>query len=257
MNQIEEMLQMLKRNSNTVGLLEYGGRQARDVSTAGDYDLMVIQQERNPVVTSLHFEVGAVPVDLNLLSLAELKQLGPDGSFETQVVARGKVLYDPTGAVRHWQEHLRQALAEHDVKAWSEQTIAFIRHGHRHLLDKVQDRLHSMPTLCQLLLHTNIYWLLENYFRLRHVPFLGAKHALSYLQEHEEELYNLIERFYATPELGEKVTLSHQMTNIVLKPVGGMWCRGEVLAFGGEEERNLQQQGQMVYAELFGSASHR
>jgi hypothetical protein len=87
------------------------------------------------------------------------------------------------------------------------------------------------------------------------VPFLGAKQALSYLQEHEKELYNLIKRFYVTPELGEKVTLSHQMTDIVLEPVGGMWRRGEVLAFGGEEERNLQQQGQVIYAKLFGSAS--
>lgn len=251
MNHIEEMLRTLKQNPNVAGLLEYGGGAAGDAPASGDYDLVVIQQDRNPAVTSLHFDVGDVPVDLNLLSLQELRQLAPDDSFEAQIIVTGRALYDPTGELRKQQERLQQALVARPIRPWSEHTIAFIRHGHRHLLDKVQDRLHSMPTLCQLLLHTNIYWLLENYFRLRYLPFRGAKQALSYLQAHDEELYNLIETFYATTSLKEKAALSHQMSEIVLEPVGGMWRKGEILAFGREESQELQQQGQAAYAELF------
>lgn len=251
MNNIREMIESLKHNPNVVGILEYGGRDASENLATGDYDLMIILHSCNPMVTSLHFDVGDVPVDLNLFPLAALRQLTLDNSFELQVIVEGRVIYDPTGEVQRQKERLLQAVALHQVEPWSEHTIAFIRHGHRHLFDKVQGRLQSMPTLCQVLLYTNIYWLLENYFRLRYLPFRGPKQALAYLQEHDEVLYSLIEAFYRASSLEEKFVLSHQITAMVLEPVGGMWQKGEILAFGKEETRDLQQQGLRVYTELF------
>lgn len=66
------------------------------------------------------------------------------------------------------------------LESFSAQGMAFMRHGHRHLLDKLGGRLASGPLLANLFLNTNIYWLLQSYFRLHQFPFEGERKGLAY-----------------------------------------------------------------------------
>lgn len=257
MNNLSEMLRKLEQNPNVLGIIEYGSNTATDPIEAGDYDLMVILRHRNQAVTSLHFHVNGTPVDLGLITNEELRKLAPADSFYMSILLTGRILYDPTGTLHEQRIQPAQANAMEQRIQQSEHTIAFIRHGHRHLLDKVQGRFATMPTLCRLLLNTNIYWLLENYFRLRDLPFLGPKQSLAHLQTRDVRLHELIETFYSTEELAQKVALTYEITELVLAPVGGMWRTDEILAFGDqiyaieERSRDLQQQGQACFQELF------
>lgn len=157
MDTIQAMLQALQHNPQVLGIIEFGGNTATDAIETGDYDLVVIVKQRNQAVTSLHFYINGVPVDLGLLTDEELRQVTPVDAFYAPILRTGRILYDPTGMVGEQRMRLAQRQADQPAPPLSEHTIAFIRHGHRHLLDKLQGRLQTMPTLCRLLLHTNIY----------------------------------------------------------------------------------------------------
>lgn len=255
MNSISDLCTQLKAHPNVAGLIEYGSRSA--VSTAdhhsdsGDYDLIAILTTPVSPITSLHFDVGTTPVDLSLLALKELQILEAGSTFEAIVIGTGRVIYDPTGAVQAAQTRLTNLVTALPPDQLSPHDIAFIRHGHRHLLDKLNGRLTSDPTLCHMLLNTNIYWLLETYFRVRYHPFEGIKAALSYIQHQDSTLYELIEQFYRTTDLTDQVQLTEEITAHVLAPVGGIWRKGEILAFGETNCQDLADQGEAVYQFLF------
>ena len=147
-------------------------------------------------------------------------------------------------------------MAQTHPDAPSAHATAFMRHGHRHLLDKVRGRLERDPLLANFLLSVNPYWLMESYFRLRRLPFYGEKRALTYWRQHEPELYGALGAFYGTTNLEEKLRLMERLTDLVLAPVGGAWQQGEVLAFGHSEMGDeLAEKGLEVYRKLFGETS--
>ena len=256
MKTLHEMWAQLEHHPDVTGLIEYGSRSISaptDVneSLTGDYDLIVVLTTNPSPVSSLHFDVGNMPVDMSLISLEALRQCTANASFEGQVIATGRVRYDPTGEVKREQIRIAAEATTRQIEPWSPHDIAFMRHGHRHLLDKVVGRLDSDPILCQILLNTNVYWLLENYFRLRYLPFQGIKTALDHIRKENPKFHKLLDQFYATTALGEKVQLTIEMTALALEPVGGMWRRGEILAFGDPSGLDLPQQGESVYTYLF------
>ena len=130
--------------------------------------------------------------------------------------------------------------------------MATRRHGHRHVFDKLRGRFDTDPILCRLLLHTDIYWLIESYFAVRGLQYHGEKHALAHFRQHETQAYALIEQFYAASALEAQARLVKELTEIVLEPVGGMWRDGEILAFGDDDSQDLQEQGRQLYRTLFG-----
>jgi hypothetical protein len=73
MNSIAELVLKLINNPDVVGLLEYGNAQYTDQRVDGDYDLIVVVEERDRDVESLHFHVAGVPVDLNVRSLDDIR----------------------------------------------------------------------------------------------------------------------------------------------------------------------------------------
>jgi hypothetical protein len=151
-------------------------------------------------VENLHFYVDAVPVDLNLKSLERIRHLEADDGFHLSALLNVRIRYDPGGSVGRELERLRERQREASPKALSEHDVAFTRHGHKHILDKVRGRFDTMPLLCLFLLGTDIYWLVQIYFRVRELPFEGEKRAIEYLQGHELEIYHDLAVFYATDQ---------------------------------------------------------
>jgi hypothetical protein len=250
MNTIPEMIHLLKFNPLVVGLIEYGSPQESKEPGTGDYDLFVILKEKAYEVEGLHFYVDTVPVDLNLRTLDDIKNAEFLEGFET-VLLEGRILYDPTGDVERELEDLKIRQRQRNQPALSEHAVVFMRHGHKHLLDKARGRMETRPVLCELLLNTNIYWLVQNYFAVRRLPFKGEQYMLQYLEEHEPEIYQYIQEFYNTTNLPQRFKISKALTDLVLEPVGGPWKNDELLAFGDDTIENLQQQGKKQFQLLF------
>lgn len=240
MNSIRSLVETLRQHPQVVGLVEYGSAHYVNDFGAGDYDLFVIHDEIQTDVESLHFYVDDVPVDLNLRSLRYLASQNSLAGFESALLD-GRIIYDRGGVVA---ERLEQLSAK-APSPYTEHDIAFTRHGHRHVLDKIRGRLQNEPLLCRLLLNVNIHWLINSYFGVRGLPYQGEKHALAYLADNEPEIYALIDEFYKLP-VEEQIEQTERLTELMLSPVGGAWKTGELLAFG-EGVADLQSQGQLLY----------
>jgi len=217
-----------------VGLIEYGSARHTDAEIHGDYDLVVVVEERDPDVESLHFHVRGVPVDLNIRSLDDIRDIWCAEGFDS-ILLDGRIIHDPSGCLAMEIEELRQRDAE-VPRGRNDRNTPGIRHGHRHILDKVRHRSESMPTLSSYLLHQGVYWLVRQYFEIRDMEFKGDKRALEFLREHEPAIFKSLERFYRITDIGEQTELFRSMAETVLAPVGGLWKDGEVLTFGDEKK---------------------
>lgn len=243
---IEKMIGTLKSNPHVLGLIEYGS--PRDDYTIGDYDLFAILKNKDSKVESLHFYVGNTPVDINIKTISEIRELKFAKGFEAALL-EGRIIHDPTGKVRLELQKLIQRHEKHKPKGATEHAIAFARHGHKHVFDKIKGRMEEMPLFCKLLLNINIYWLLETYFRVRNLQFKGEKHAIAYLEKNDPEIFRGITGFYSAKIPSKQIEISRNLTELVLKPVGGAWKSNEILTFGDEE--NLQQRGKELFQKLF------
>ena len=244
------MIKTLKANAEILGLVEYGSPHKDDNYATGDYDLFVILKSKPNDVESLHFYINKTPIDLNIKTLEEIKRSKFAKGFETALLEE-RVIHDPSGKVRLELQKLILRHKKHKSQKISEHSIAFIRHGHKHVFDKIKGRLEKMPLLCNILLCTNIYWLIESYFNIRNIQFKGEKHALAYLEKNEPEIFQGITNFYSAKTLKQQVKISKTLTKLILNPVGNAWKDDEVLAFGDENTKNLQQKGKKLFQKLF------
>ena len=250
MHTIPELIDVLSRNRRVLGLIEFGSDHRSDNFTTGDYDLLAILETLDYQIKSIHFYIGNTPVDLNLRTMDYLRQPESVSGFEREFFG-GRIIYDATGEVTRLFQRLQEYSSQTHNRPLTEDDIARIRHWHRHILDKTQGRMDSMPAFCSFLLNTNIFWLIENYFRIRNLKYKGLKAAFEYLEEREPEIYERIQRFYTMFDLPQKAQLTQELTELILRPIQGMWKRGELLAFGDEKSRHLQEQGQSVFKSLF------
>jgi len=242
---MEEMVSKLAANPDVLGLIEYGNARKEDDHIPGDYDLVVILEEKDADVESLHFYVSGVPADLNVRTLDEIRSLRRAEGFDS-VLLDGRISHDPDGQVSIAIRELRDRHAATPAEAPSQQSFAFERHGTKHVFDKIRGRLETMPTLCAHLLHQNVYWLVRHYFLFRGLDYKGEKAALGHIGRHEPELFQRIEAFYGTTDLAEQTELCRHIAEAVLEPVGGMWREDELLTFGDQEK------GKDTFRRLFG-----
>ena len=245
MKTIKQMIKRLKDHPAVVGLIEYGGAQHRDKSIPGDYDLFAVLATPAPEVESLHFHVGGIPVDLNLRTLDEIRAIDRAKGFDL-VLLDGRILHDPSGEVSREIRALRERQEKLDAPGLSPGNVGDLRHGPRHTFDKLRNGRHSSTTLGRYLLHQLIYWALPQYFDIRGLPYRGERHALDYLQQYEPALFEAFEGFYASVDFDDQVRLANIIEESVLAPIGGLWRKGEVLAFGD------QVKGKEIFEQLFG-----
>ena len=246
---LQSVIEKLKSNSSVVGIIQYGRRTMDDMSLGGDFDLFVFMQQRPETVESLHFFVQDIPVDMNIRVLDDLSGDMPITPFDVGIMD-GRVIYDPTGRLAELHKDIQHKW-QPDTTTISDHSRAFTRFSHRHALDKVRHRLDTHPLFCEVLLSSNVYWLLQAYFRLRQLPFKGERDAIAWLQTHDEKVHSLLDRFFASHDLAAKLTISEELSAIVLDPIGGLWQDGEILAFGHNDDvTGLQAAGKALYQSL-------
>jgi len=250
---LEELVEILRENPSVSAIVLYGGRRPEDDSAGGDLDLFLFCDDLPSGIESLHFYLNGVPVDLGLRLKEDLEREDPL-TFIDHALEEGDVLYDRDGDVTAAIEGLDGRWRRSPQLDRNE--IAFQRFSQTHLLDKVRGRTADKPLLSHFLLNTNIYWLVRNYFRLREIPYPGDKPALRHLREEEEEIYGLMRDFYASSDLNAKLSITEELTEAVLAPVGGPWKEDELIVFERAEgggRIDLRDRGESFLSDLLES----
>jgi len=249
-NNLKELIIQLKNNSNVVSIIEYGSRNYCDSSIGGDYDIFVIVKDRLFSIESLHFYINEIPVDLNIRTVEDLKKKEPL-SFIDLSIFDGRIIYDKNNTVNKLLKENKGKWFQKKTDYISEHDIEFERFSKKHVLDKVKGRLKTNPVMCQLLLNTNVYWLLQSYFKFNNMNYPGEKGAINFIKKNEPDIYKKIKDFYHTDNLEEKVVLTKKLSNQILKNLGGLWQKDEIIAFGiNNNIENLKKKGKKVYNEL-------
>lgn len=249
---LPDLIRRLRASPQVVGIARYGGRPAEDTAPGGDFDLFVVVRERPADLESVHFHCGGIPVDMNVRTLDDLRADAPLAEIDI-AIATSEIVYDPTGQVA--------ALGKAASARWATATprltdheISMNRFCQRHALDSVRHRLDTEPLLCELLLATNVYWLLMTYFRVRSLPYPGEKRALRALQAEEPAMSALMDAFYASRDRAEKLRISEELTELALAPIGGPWRDGETLSFGTHTDaEGLREKGDALLLALLGA----
>jgi len=247
---LDKLVARLENNPRVVGIARYGSRRATDVSPGGDFDLFVFVKERPPGIESIHFYVGDIPVDVNIRTLEDIWRNEPLTNIDI-ALADAEILHDKTGTLSREFGALHERWKQTSSNL-TEHEIVWHRFCQQHVLDKVRGRIVEEPLLCEFLLATNIYWLVQAYFSIRRIPYPGEKDALRRLESKEPQVYAEIQRFYVSHDLDEKLEISERLTELILAPIGGPWRRGELLAFGIDANvEQLQSKGRKAFSELF------
>jgi len=247
---LSELVDRIRESPRVIGIVRYGSRPPEDMSSGGDFDIFVFLGGNSLDLESLHFYIKNIPVDINLRTIEDLN-LNKPISFIDFALIDGDLLFDKTGILEKKISSLKQRwkiqsneLTENE-KSWE-------RFSQRHVLDKVKGRLNEEPLFCEFLLNTNIYWLVQNYFRLRRIPYPGEKDALEWINIKETNIHNKIEDFYRTKDLKKKLEISEELTELVLKPIGSSWRKGELLTLGRNKQgSDIQSKGKKLFNQIF------
>ena len=227
-----ELIERLKRCSDVLGILEYGS----GVQPGGaDVDLCVVVARRPAGLESIHFWLaGGKTVDMNPRTPQELRQGGVAGlSGFDDVLREGNVLYERQPGL----------LAEREPRpeADDRQDHSFMRHGHAHVLHKLDHYKNRDPLLCKVLLCGATHWLLSAYMAARSLPYRGEKAAIRAMRENDPGLTADLEELAASERtLPERIEILRGLTDRVLAPIGGPWREGEVLFFPDASEAPRQ-----------------
>ena len=248
---LSELIDRLKESPRVIGIVRYGSRPPEDMSSGGDFDIFVFLGDNSLDLESLHFYIKNIPVDINLRTFGDL-DLDKPISFIDFALIDGDLLSDKTGILEKKISSLKKKwkiqsneLTENE-KSWE-------RFSQKHALDKVEGRLNEEPLFCEFLLNTNIYWLIQNYFRVRSIPYPGEKDALEWINTKDTKIHNRLEDFYRTKDLKKKLEISEELTELVLAPIGGPWRKGEVLTLGRNKQgSDIQLKGKKLFAEILG-----
>ena len=248
---LEDLVVQLESNPRVVGIVRYGSRRHTNLSPGGDFDLFVFVKKRPPGIESIHFYIADIPVDLNIRDFDDIRQSKPLTNIDIALVD-AEILYDKTGALSQELASLNERWKQGSCNL-TEHEVSWHRFCQQHVLDKVRGRVADEPLLCEFLLATNIYWLVQAYFNIRCILYPGEKDALRLFESKEPQMYAEIQCFYASNDLNEKLEISERLTELILTPIGGPWRKGEFIVFGTNNKvKQLQSKGQRVFSELFG-----
>lgn len=249
---LTELVERLQQSPSVLGILRYGGRKLGDESKGGDFDLYVITTERSRTrvtnIESIHFYVNGIPVDMNIRTPADLGSETPPFPMDI-LLAAAEIIYDKQGTL---EELLNKASVTWNTTSLSlnPNRMNWERFSQKHVLDKLRHRINQNVLLSQLLLNTNIYWLLCNYFLVRNIPYPGEGSALEYLHQNDPEIYDKMTHFYQCTDMEQKFKINEELTDLILEPANGPWGNEETLFLARDQEQMIAESDKQETIEL-------
>jgi len=225
---IEEFIKHLKSKPEIVGIVQYGGRDYRDMSLGGDYDLnVVLDSDIKTKIAGLHFHINSIPVDCGLISLNDLRQDIPPSDFHC-IMLNANILHDPTGII---QELILKIKGKWklNISPFKESEIAFERFIKQHIVDKFEHRAYEDEVYSRIFLSGNIFFLLEDYMKINQLNPYDFKGALQIMRANDPEVYQLFTSFVKTSDLSKQIEVTKQLNHAVLAKIGGPWQKNEIV----------------------------
>lgn len=83
------------------------------------------------------------------------------------------------------------------------------------------------------------------------MTFPGERAALTWFREHDPGIFSRIASFFETNDVQTRFSLSVELTEAVLEPVGGPWQQGEVIGIGVDDcATNLKEKAGRAFVHL-------
>jgi hypothetical protein len=223
-----DLIVALGQHPQVVGVVEYGSRRHEDEHANGDVDLVVVLDAADPGTGTIHGWVGAIPVDLGIVTESQLGSRRALVGWE-RVLLEGRIVRDTDGRVEALLQRLRRSAIDRGVPGPA--TVAGMRHGARHALLKAEAASKRADVLlARLLLSSAAAWLVQHWFTARGHDFPGERRALEILREESPEVIDALERVLRDQDTRRALAACERLAQLTLEPVGGPWRNGEVIA---------------------------
>lgn len=239
---IESFIEHMKQNEKVIGIVEYGGRTYTDMSVGGDYDLSIIfDKPLSKNFSGVHFHINGIPIDCMLLSVEDFMSEVVLNEF-LLVHLNCKILYDRNNITAGILKKIQITWSR--PKELSDFEKMLFRYTFKHILDKLENRLHENELYTRYFIYSQFDWFLSCYARIKGWEVGKPKLYLKLIETHEPNLFGIISNLYSENSLEIQFELLKQCANYMLNPIGGLWKENEVLLHllpGGKNDENEQK----------------
>ena len=246
---IQSFIEHLKKKKDIVGIVEYGGRAYTDMNNGGDYDLTVIFNK--PIsnnFTGLHFHIAGIPVDCMILSVDDFSSEAPSNPF-LLVHLNCTIIFDRDGITKNILESIKTTWkVPENLSDFENNMFRFIS---KHIIDKLQHRLHENELYSKYFIFSSFDWYLECYARINNLEIGKPKAHLSYIKNNDSELFNIINQLYSTNDLDIQFEMLKKCANHMLLDIGGLWASDEVLFHMSLDGKNIDEEQKAFIKLLF------
>ena len=224
---IKQFIDMLKKNNDIVGILEYGGRSYTDMTLGGDYDLTIITRTcLSKAIGGLHFHIAGIPVDCMIKCVDDFMQEEPSSVFEL-VHLNCTVLFDRDDITNNLLERIKH-MWNHNTEM-TERDKNWFRFTFKHIIDKLEYRLYDDVLYSNYFMASSLDWFLECYAKIKKLEIGKPKAHFKYMKDNEPELYAFFVQFYNTVDVDEHFNLLKRCAEYMAKDINGLWKEGEIL----------------------------
>ena len=224
---IKQFIDLLKQNDDVVGILEYGGRSYNDMKIGGDYDLTVITRIcLSKAIGGIHFHIAGIPIDCVIKSKDDFLQEEPLSDFDL-VHLNCTILFDRDGITKDLLERVKYSWKP--KTELTQQDISWFRFTFRHIVDKLEHRLHDDVLYSNYFMAASLDWYLICYAKIKKLEIGKPKTYFQYMKDHEPKLYAYFVQFYNTTDVDEHFRLIKLCAEYMTRDINGLWKEGEIL----------------------------
>lgn len=240
----DQVTERLARSEVVDGLMRIGASTKDHPTSANEYDLLVVLlAEPAPLhvaLTSINHHltdiVFARAVEIDELIKIE-NPIEVDSWFGrlARWITDGEIIHDRSGRLERAREkftskEMLSPAADIDIyRAWFHINYSLMQN--RRLL--ATDDPGCLMAL-DLRLLNNLSDVFYNYFRFRHLPWLGEKASIRYLAVNDHVYLKLFKETLLECNRADKMDLYERLAGITTQPAGGLWKEG-VTAFQFEQ----------------------
>ncbi|MTI69298.1 MAG: hypothetical protein FH751_03440 [Firmicutes bacterium] len=246
---IDSFIKHMMKKDEVVGIVEYGGRAYNDMSVGGDYDLTVIfDKPISKNITGVHFHISGIPIDCMLLSINDFLSDVPDNEFLLAHL-NCTILFDRDDTIKGILDDIK--IKWRIPKGLSDYEKNTFRFTYKHVLDKLEYRLHDNELYSKYFIYSSFDWFLQCYARIKNLEIGKPKEHLNYIRNNDTYLFDIINRMYEADNLDEQFEMLKKCANHMAASIGGLWLGDEILFHIKPDGEVLECEQKKIISQLF------
>lgn len=233
---LKEYINRLSTHNEVLGILEFGGRFINDEKNDySDYDMVVFTSHNLNSVTGVHFYLGTIPVDCMFISYTD--EMDEQTLKKKKIFSDCRIVYQKDDFFSDKEYLLKGVDYKEEI---TDRVISATRYSISHTLYKIKTRLTKKDFEIEV-----GYYL--SYLSTKCVQYYGILNQLKichfhdyfeHMYKYNRILYSKFIDFFNTSNNQEKYIIIFEISNLILKAVGGIWKEGEVIYHSSSEINN-------------------